>query len=380
MEIVYSLKARRFAPAYAGLLTNLLSACSYQHANIPGEHWMMATPDGLRPALTMEYQHQSGERVTVVSDAPTKYVPPKDIVGIPWGTKLTVVKADRPELTLLGAATVTWDGKVASVDMECEGYSSDPKKGMGCTRMRIDQRSVGGGLEAMGEYMEPRAAIKFHDTGGMLYPVVLEFCANYFNGSLPKTLHDDLALCGARMIFSARTDPGSKSLEHDDDEQAVDPEDDESVQHMPNYKRVLFALIKTHGFPKGYERKPTIIIESVDGTKIVTQHKQRMLQYLWCGATGDDRSIAPGCEASISYTYDPNSGIGMVLFATYRLFAYAEARHERGDVNNVLYRALHDEGMNRREFPRENRGGKFCAGCRATASLLPAKERAMFAP
>lgn len=380
MEIVYSLKARRFAPAYAGLLTNLLSACSHQHGAIPAEHWMMATPDGLRPALTMEYQRQSGERVTVVSDAPTKYIPPKDIVGIPWGTKLAVVKASRPELTQLGeGSTVTWVGKVASVDMDCVGYSHDPKNPGGCTQVRIDQRSVGGGLEAMGEYMEPRAAIKFHDTGGLLYPVVLEFCANYPNGSLPKTLHNDLALCGARMIFSARTDPGSKSLEHDDDEQAVDPEDDESVQHMPNYKRVLFALIRTHGFPKGYERKPTIIIEAADGTKIVTQHKQRMLQYLWCGATGDDRSIAPGCEASISYSYDPNSGIGMVLFATYRLFAYAEARHARCDVNNLWYRALHDDGMNRHEFPRED-SGEIRADCRATASVLPAKERAMFAP
>jgi hypothetical protein len=378
MELAFSLKARRFAPAYAGLLTNLMSACSHQHGGVQAEKWMMTTPDGLVPAVTMEYQRPSGERVTVVSEAPKKYIPPKDIVGIPWGTKLTVVKAGRPELTLLGAATVTWAGKVASVDMECEGYSRDPKN-PGCTQVRIDQRSVGGGLEAMGEYMEPRAAFKFRDTGGLLYPVVLEFCANYPNGSLPKTLHNDLALCGSRMIFSARTDPASQSLEHDDEE-ATDPEDDESVQHMPNYKRVLFALITHYGFPKGYQRKPTIIIEAADGTRIVTKHKPKLLQYLWCGADGDDRSIAPGCEASISYTYDPNSGVGMVLFATERLFAYAEARHAQGDVNNLLYRALHKDGINRREFPHENRGGEICADCRATASLLNAKERAMFAP
>ncbi len=70
----------------------------------------------------------------------------------------------------------------------------------------------------------------------------------------------------------------------------------------------------------------------------------------------------------------------MVLFATERVFAYAVARHEQGDVNNLLYRLLHDDGINRREFPNDNHGGEICADCRVTASVLPAKERAMFAP
>ncbi len=103
--------------------------------------------------------------------------------------------------------------------------------------MRIDQRSVGGGLEALGEYMEPRARPSSSTRPeGCFIRSCWNSAPTIRTDRYPRTLHNDLALCGSRMIFSARTDPASKSVEHDDDEEAVDPEDDESVQHMPNYK------------------------------------------------------------------------------------------------------------------------------------------------
>ncbi len=76
MELAFSQMARRVAPAYAGLITNLLSACSHQHGGVQAEK---LDDDDARTGSSlpsaMEYQRPSGERVTVVSEAPKNIHP-----------------------------------------------------------------------------------------------------------------------------------------------------------------------------------------------------------------------------------------------------------------------------------------------------------------
>ena len=59
----------------------------------------------------------------------------------------------------------------------------------------------------------------------------------------------------------------------------------------------------------------------------------------WCPAR--DRAFHTSCEASVTLTIDPKSGVGTVLYATPLLWEYAYARENNGFKGDKLYRVLH---------------------------------------
>jgi hypothetical protein len=315
------------------------------------------------------------------SDAPSvpppgvarHFKPPTGFYGYPWGTPLTVIEADHPGLTMLTSQTVEWGGKTQSINMECAQY--DPKGN--CKRFELEQYTAGGGVEAFGEYYDPAYGYRYKDTGAFMHPAIMEFCAHY-GGSIPKTLHADLKLCGVRLMYY--TEPTKRADTSAPNEVGNANEADSPSNpyyNAPNYERVLLSLIHSYGYPHGYRKTARVIVEAADGIRITSRHKPRFLDYHWCGIK-DDRDISPRCDATVSDVFNPDDGWGVVLFSTPPVYAYAVARHDMGDVDNLIYRLLHDRGMNKLNFPSDLGLGDGCLDCRPESEPMAAKLRAMF--
>jgi hypothetical protein len=281
-------------------------------------------------------------------DIPQTYVAPAGWDKYPWGTPLSVIEAERPDLQLLNAKTVKWNGKARDVHVECVSFDK-----MGnCTRANIGQDMEGGGAEAFGEYVDLGIGMKDAKTGAFLYPAILEFYAHY-GASIGKTLHKDLKFCGIRLVYF------SQPVAEDSDEKAND-------------ERVLQFLVRNYGFPNRYHRWPRITVESMDGqTKIRSKHKPKFIDYRW--------GYGPGEHATIVNTFHPGTRYGLVLIATSDVYEYAEAAHELGDVNNLWYRLLHD-GLNVHEFEPHGGIADMDLDARPESSPMDKRTRAMFEP
>lgn len=286
--------------------------------------------------------------ITLDAASPIKYVPPPTFFGIRWGSLLSEAAAQRPGLELKFVGTPSWPGK-ARASIGCRRETAQ-----GCVEPEFSQRVYGGGIEVMAEYTVPTLGYRLAEIDVLIYPVYYNFCAHPNGFGVPKTIRNELRLCGGREVFN--DDPN-------------ETRESETAGKAPVYERVLSNLIAHFGYPDGYQKRGDIFIET-DTARVRLPHKRRYLQYQWCGVR-EGRAIHPSCISTVTYVYDPANGAGAVLYATPPLYDYAEAAHY-SEPNNKLYAALHAGGLNRHYFAQS--GALFCATCRPELRIGPMSE------
>jgi hypothetical protein len=175
------------------------------------------------------------------------------------------------------------------------------------------------------------------------------FCARWMGDYLPKRLNNDMKLCGVRVMFRSDTRKQLEALgEH----------------YRSNFDKVLHQLIAEHGEPPGYERSPSITIET-DTQRIGPAAGVRLsdyVRYRWCGLDADTKQLRPSCPATVTLVFDGARGEGTILYAAGPLYDYAYARRDTGDQHDEIYELLNGERLDQPKsyVKRECTGTHIC--------------------
>lgn len=217
-------------------------------------------------------------------------------------------------------------GKTTLVGMECISG------GMAACSLEsslrtLRQKTEGDGFHALAEYYVAAQAVRFGESGAVLFPVFYQFCAHWrgFSGEVPEDVQSRMRFCGLRMLFRSQTAQEAVASQNADD-------------LVTDYDRILHELIDAYGEPDNYEKRGLVIIATPDG-KVVKPRDHRFDEWRWCSLQSD-RDIAPDCKASIVLAFDATTGWGVVMYATRPLWEFAYARHNGGAEDDPLYRLL----------------------------------------
>lgn len=252
------------------------------------------------------------------------YRVPTGFNGHPWGQAFT----EFHNLILWRASTATdAPGKVEDFRFECVPDPADPGNTCSAAYSRSYQQIEGEGSHALGEYYFHYDRNPWSGQGIELATVSYLFCAHGVGDRIPRPLRKNLKLCGTRVLF--RSDPPEELAKRPDG-------------YVSNYERLLHALVAEHGAPPGYELRGQITIETEEQRLVGPEgRKPHYLLYRWCAPSEADRRLFPTCEATITLSFEETSGFGTLLYATWPVYAFAEARHAMKDENNDLYVLLH---------------------------------------
>jgi hypothetical protein len=179
----------------------------------------------------------------------------------------------------------------------------------------------------LAEYQVEQQGFQIRGTAAVFYPIYWQFCATNwggFTGTLPQDIQQRLKLCGVRLLFRGETFEELQRINDD--------------EYVTVYEHVLHHLIDLHGEPDGYGKRGHTII-TTPNERIAAPRKRRFREWRWCRVRGSD--LSPSCSASIVLAFDPQSGWGVVLFATKAVWEFAHARHHGGAENDPLYKLLH---------------------------------------
>ncbi len=252
-----------------------------------------------------------------------KYVPPKGFAGYTWGQSFT--EFDRLKSNPVTLQVAYSRGRTQSVEYFCTAtQTSDCDLGLALNTLR--QKVQGRGFHLFSEFVVPNQGFRFESTGVVLYPVTYQFCARWDGQSSkpPEDILQRMELCGMRMVFKSQTFAELATLE---DEQ------------LTNYELVLEELIRKFGKPAKYFRKERVVIETSEG-KIADARQRRFKTWRWCPPVGF--SFVPTCDASIVLGFSPESGNGVILYATPSVWEFADARENTTPGSDPMYKFLHD--------------------------------------
>lgn len=340
--------------------------------------WVTTTDEGFQPVSAPEDDSGDGPPVPGPGVSP-RYRSPASVFGNPWGTPLTTLEARYIGLRLLAAQTVEWTPRQTDIHGECIEFTNYG----GCKNFSFSSWTEGGGIEAYAEYYSPYLGYRDDETGAFYYPVIFQVCASY-GGSIQKTLHQDLQLCGVRLGYYSHhdtdTDPNTLGEQVLHSFGANLPQEPDSLH---NDERVLKAVFRDFGYPPGYKRPGEITVVSPDGTQLPPEQKPPpVLDYRYCGVNNAFDPI--GCKASVTLVYNPQEEWGFVEFAAPPLYRYADASYQMGDVDNRMFNILH--GIPLRHHQHQGitvqRGslGQTCLECRPEMHGMAKKVIDMFQP
>ncbi len=247
------------------------------------------------------------------------YHPPIGFGGYTWDTPLGQFQRLVPDPVYVRIAYSA--GVTKEFDFDCfqaVGYKSL------CSELEGD------GFHALAEYFVDGQGFRIsdpeHPGKAILFPITYQFCAKW-NGLSPKLDGDALQrlkLCGARLHFRSET-----ALQ---EQQIGDPD------YLTSASRILDWLIANHGAPKGFERQGRVVVKFGDQSP-EARRKARHENWYWCNPKVDEPT--PRCSASVVYTFNPETGLGQVLYLTPQVWMYAHARRFGGSEDDPLYRVLH---------------------------------------
>lgn len=257
--------------------------------------------------------------------ASRKYTPPEGFGGHAWETPLREFARLVPDP--VSVQTAYSRGKVTELDIQCVPRGNDPCD-LDATLRAMYQRVEGDGFHALAEYYVDKQGFSLNDNGGVvLHPVLYQFCSSWggFSSETPDDIQQRLKLCGVRLYFQSETLEALQSIADDD--------------YVTNYEHVLRWLIEMHGEPEGYGKRGRVVI-TTPNERIAEPRKRRFSEWRWCSLRGG-RALAPLCSASVVLTFDPESGKGLVLYATRPVWEFAYAQHNGGSDGAPLYKLLH---------------------------------------
>jgi hypothetical protein len=138
---------------------------------------------------------------------------------------------------------------------------------------------------------------------------------------------DRLKLCGVRMVFKSETYDQLKSL---------------SPDHVTTYEHLLSDLIDKYGEPEGYSMFGHVTVRGAEG-QFSDPRERTFPTWRWCRPI--DRAIAPKCDASITFGFNPESGNGVILFATPAVWEFAYARQNSQRGGDPMYKFMHGKAQ-----------------------------------
>jgi hypothetical protein len=270
-----------------------------------------------------------------------KYVPPDGFAGHKWGALRSTFDRLPEQPVGVGAGwtrpvekDVTWHCVPTTFPSPSGGVTE------GCdfqqTLLTLRRNFEGGGFYVLSEYAIPDQGFRFGDEkdGVTIHPVVYQFCANWDSTKkvVPPNFDSMNKFCGMRLHFQSETLEQLRKLPAD---------------HVTVYDRLLERLLAKYGHPDRFVRRGQVVIEAEDGDSRAPGDR-KFSTWRWCPAR--DRAFHTECEASVTLTIDPRTGVGTVLYATPRLWEYAYARETNGFEGDKLYRALHANARRRITF------------------------------
>ena len=261
--------------------------------------------------------------VSAVAQA-REYQPPQGFNGHQWGETLATYKG----LTLWRANTaINSNGKQAESHLVC-------RADLPCV---IEQRVEGEGSYGLGEYYFAKDANPWVAQRIELFTISYLFCARWSGEYVPKALKKEMKLCGVRVMFRSDTAQQLVALgEH----------------YRSNFDKVLHELITEFGEPPGYERSPTITIET-DTQRIgpaAGVPTSDYVRYRWCGLDRDVKQLRPSCPATVTLVFDGVRGEGTILYAAPLLYDYAYARRDTGDEHDEIFALLNGERLDQHKY------------------------------
>jgi hypothetical protein len=192
----------------------------------------------------------------------------------------------------------------------------------------VMERREGGGYYMLTEYEAPDQGFQWgSDTRLQFYPIVYQFCANWWGAKTvtAKNFNEYEKFCGVKLTFYNETVEQLRRLPPD---------------HTTTYDLVLEKLLAKFGKPeRGFMKRGKVIIETADDGTFMQAYDRKFRTYRWCPAF--DRRLHTPCEASVTLTLDPVSGIGAVLYSTKVLWQYAYAQQNFGEKGDPLFKILH---------------------------------------
>lgn len=304
------------------------------------------------------------------ADRAAPYHPPTGFNGLSWEAPLTTLQGAK----LLRASTVT-DARGNVTRQRC----TETPGGCASSDPRSDQDVEGAGSFAVAEYSRDPDSNPWATSLVALHSASYLFC-DEGSGPIRADVKQHLRFCGARIFYRSETTQQLDAL----------PAEFES-----NHARVLRHLLREHGPYDGY-RAPRGSIsagevseperERADTSRsgkagAAAQTVSRVIRLRWC-APADRDALLPDCPATITLLFIPDTGWGMVLFATDGVYKLAGARHALRDENNDLYMALlspvPDQPTSRRNNQCiRNTGSLVCQG---RGEVMSEKERQRFEP
>lgn len=324
-----ALGGRRRAGGYASITVSMLAFA------LLAPYWAQAAD-----APTSAQTGSSSERAQNKKAPAAKYIAPQGFASYKWGDPLKSFERLKENPVTLQLAYS--EGRREVLDFMCAPTGSMQTLGSAqagggagsmdsCDYQRalstVRQRTDGRGFHLFGEFVVPNQGFRLESTDIVLYPVTYQFCASWKGGEKsPEEMAELLTFCGMRMVFQSQTQEQMETM---------------SSEERTTYERVLEHLIGKYGKPKGYKPGQRVIVETADG-RFADPRSRRLDTYRWCPPTGG--RFVPTCEASIVLGFSPESGNGVILYATPAVWEFAYARDQSVQGGDPMYRFMHARG------------------------------------
>jgi hypothetical protein len=271
------------------------------------------------------------ENAPVLPEAPRRYQPPEGFAGHTWGqTRATFDRLPEQAQTIRAAWT---RGKERIPEFICTGFAMNGSFSSSCSITDIlaavqaaRTGPEGAGFHVLSEYKIDSQGFRFTDSGVTLHPVLYQFCANWnsVKREEPADFDELNKFCGMRMLFETESLAQLRDL----------PDD-----HVTRYELVLAELISRYGKPAKFLMRGKVSIHTMDDTASERSgHDRKFSSWRWCPAK--DRSMKTSCPSSIVLSIDPESGRGVVVFATPALWRYAWASQDMSG-DDALFALMH---------------------------------------
>jgi hypothetical protein len=246
---------------------------------------------------------------------------PNGFAGHPWGKPFVEFERLKQHPVSL---QVAYSGMETTTELRCiPTATSECDLDMALATMY--QRRTREGFHLLAEFVVPNQGFRFKGGAVDFYPVTYLFCAKWHGQTSkpPKGIENELRLCGARMVFSSQTEEQVRQM---------------SDSQLTGYELVLEDLVRLYGKPYLYFRRPRVIVET-EGGMAAEPRKRSFKVHRWCPPVAG--GWVPSCEASIVMGMSPESGQGVVLYATPAIWAFARAREYNVRGRDPLYDFLY---------------------------------------
>jgi len=289
--------------------------------------WTAAAETGSQAGVT----YLPPESAPVLPKAPRRYQPPEGFAGHAWGEARREFDRLPGQAQMIRAAWTR--GKERIPEFICTGFAMNGSFSSSCsvgdilTAIQAARTGPeGAGFHVLSEYKIDSQGFRFTESGVTLHPVLYQFCANWNSVErvAPANFDELNQFCGVRMLFDSESLAQLREL----------PED-----HVTRYELVLAELISSYGKPAKFLRRGKVSIQALDDESAGRSgHDRKFSTWRWCPAM--DRNMKAGCDSSIILSIDPESGRGVVVFATPALWRYAWASQDMtGD--DALFALMH---------------------------------------